>query len=88
MRSAILQRFGQNLRRLRTERAWTQEQLAEKAGCHPNYVGGLERGERNPTLTTLLAVSRALQRQPAEMLAGLTTAATDKKDARDAAGRR
>ncbi|MCP4200812.1 MAG: helix-turn-helix transcriptional regulator [bacterium] len=60
MRTAILRRFGVNLRRLRLDRELTQEALAERAGCHRNYIGGLERGERNPTLTKVLSICEAL----------------------------
>jgi transcriptional regulator with XRE-family HTH domain len=61
MRHLILRRFGRQLRKLRLERGLTQEKLAELSGSHHNYVGGLERGERNPTLTKLVALARALK---------------------------
>ena len=38
----------------------SQEELAEKADIHPNYVGRIERGECTPTLTILLKVAKAL----------------------------
>jgi len=41
--------FGDNVRRLRKAKKLTQEKLAEAANCHPNYLGGIERGERNPS---------------------------------------
>ncbi|MET0516983.1 MAG: helix-turn-helix transcriptional regulator [Nitrospiraceae bacterium] len=47
------QRFGVRVRQLRIRRGWTQEQLAEHAGRHWTYIGGIERGERNVTLTIL-----------------------------------
>ena len=45
------QRFGVRVRQLRIRKGWTQEQLAERAGRHWTYMGGIERGERNVTLT-------------------------------------
>jgi transcriptional regulator with XRE-family HTH domain len=51
---------GREIRRHRLLRNLSQEQLAERAGLHRNYVGFLERGERNASLTTLFAISRAL----------------------------
>ncbi len=56
-RETTLRKFGRSLAELRLEADLTQEQLAERSGLHPNYIGDLERGERNPTLMTLLALS-------------------------------
>jgi transcriptional regulator with XRE-family HTH domain len=42
----------------------TQEELAEKADCHPNYVGAIERGERNVALVNILYLARALGVRP------------------------
>jgi transcriptional regulator with XRE-family HTH domain len=53
--------FGANVRRLRLQRGGTQEVLAELVGVHPTYVGGIERGERNPSLEKVIALARALQ---------------------------
>ena len=53
-------KLGQRLRKLRLERGWTQEQLAERAGKHWTYIGGIERGARNPTVSVLEAVAAAL----------------------------
>lgn len=52
--------FGQRIRTLRTEMGWSQEDLAEAAGLHRNYVGGIERGERNVGLDNIHALALAL----------------------------
>mgnify|MGYP004548282461 CR=1 FL=1 len=65
-----LQAAGREIRRHRLEVGMSQEQLAERAGLHRNYVGLLERGERNASLTTLFAVARAMNVSPAQLLAG------------------
>lgn len=56
----IQELVGTRVRELRKARGWTLEQLAEKAGKHYTYIGGLERGDRNVTLEVLQAVAYAL----------------------------
>ena len=51
---------GARLKQLRKARRLTQEALAERAGLSYKFIGELERGKANPTLTTLAALSDAL----------------------------
>jgi len=52
--------LGARLKQLRRARRFTQEQLAERAGLSYKFIGEVERGRGNPTLTTLLNLSDAL----------------------------
>lgn len=53
--------LGEAIRRLRLEASLSQEQLAEQAGTDLTQVGGIERGVRNPSYTTLLRLADALE---------------------------
>lgn len=52
--------FGKSIRTLRESRGYSQEELAERAGLHRNYVGGIERGERNVALENIVKLAKAL----------------------------
>ena len=60
--------FGMKVRIRRYEIEMTQEELAEKAELHPNYVGSVERGERNIALENILAIAKALDCSPKDLM--------------------
>ena len=60
--------FGKQVRKLRLERGLSQEKLAELANLHRNYVGGVERGERNIAIINIVALAHALRVRPAKLL--------------------
>jgi transcriptional regulator with XRE-family HTH domain len=67
----VRKKFGKRLRTLREERGWSQEEFADRAGLHRTYVSAVERGVRNPTLSVLERLSKALGMPMAEMVGGL-----------------
>jgi transcriptional regulator with XRE-family HTH domain len=71
-KEVVLRAFGQALAARRKTAQLTQESLAELSGLHRNYIGDLERGERNPTLTTLVSLARALECSPGDLVDGAT----------------
>jgi transcriptional regulator with XRE-family HTH domain len=61
--------LGRAIRELRRGVGISQEDLADRAGLHRTYVGGIERGERNVSFANLLRVANALGIRPSELLA-------------------
>lgn len=61
---------GKEIRYRRTQRKITQEKLAEGAGLHPNFIGLIERGQRNPSLAVLAEIAAALKLPLSELIAG------------------
>ena len=58
--SEIAKTVGQRIRNYRTQLGYSQEKIAELSGCHPTYIGQLERGEKNATLESIEKISNAL----------------------------
>ncbi len=52
--------IGQRIRSYRTAQCLSQEKLAELSGCHPTYIGQIERGEKNATLESVEKIASAL----------------------------
>lgn len=67
MKRDELQRFGQRVRELRLQSGLSQESLAERAGIHRTYMGGVERGERNIGLRNVFQLAKALKVHPSEL---------------------
>lgn len=63
-----LKKFGDRVRMLRKAKNLSQEQLAERSGLHRNYIGGIERGERNVALLNILRLAKALGVTPSELM--------------------
>lgn len=64
----LLAGLGEALRELRLDRGMSQEELSLRTGVHRNYIGGIERGERNPSVRTFVALAIALDCRPSDLL--------------------
>ena len=60
--------FGKHVRKLRLDRGLSQEKLAELADLHRNYVGGVERGERNIAIINIVRLARGLKVPPSKLV--------------------
>ncbi len=65
-------RFGIRVRQLRTERGWSQEELADRAELHRTYIGAIERGEQNISLLNIEKLAATFDIPLAELFATFT----------------
>lgn len=63
--------LGAEVRRRRKALGLTLDDLAERSGLSPHYLSTLENGHRDPHLSTIMAVAKALRVPPAELFAGV-----------------
>lgn len=69
MKVAELKQFGENVRRRRLQLGLSQEELAEICGLHRTYIGGVERGERNISLTNISRLAATFEITISELTA-------------------
>ena len=68
--------FGNNVRRIREESGLSQERLGAEARLDRSYIGGIERGERNPSLSVIFNIALALKAPPHRLFDGIGERAT------------
>ncbi len=68
----ILQEIlGSRIREIRLKKGFSQESFADHCGLHRTYMGGIERGERNLTVQTVLTVAKGLGLTISELFSGI-----------------
>jgi len=60
--------LGRNLRRAREQAGLTQEEVAERSGVHSTEVSRIERGKRDPRVSTLERLAKAVEVSPSDLL--------------------
>ncbi len=65
------ERFAQNLRQERHRLGMSQEALGEECGLHRTEISLLERAAREPRLSTIVRLARALNIPPPQLLDGI-----------------
>jgi transcriptional regulator with XRE-family HTH domain len=73
----VVKHFGTNVRRAREQRGWTQGDLAARCGIDNARVSRIELGRREPKLTTVIRLSRALDVPPNKLFEGLLSEEAD-----------
>ncbi|MBX3218995.1 MAG: helix-turn-helix domain-containing protein [Labilithrix sp.] len=61
-------RIGREIRRRRHAFGWTLEELAHRSGLSARYISNVENDRRDPSLSTIVAVAKALGAEPGELL--------------------
>jgi transcriptional regulator with XRE-family HTH domain len=64
----VVRQFGLAVKEARLNRKLTQQQLADACGLDIGYVGGIERGQRNPTLGVIQSIASVLHVRPSDLL--------------------
>lgn len=60
--------IGDNIRRIRTAKGWSQERLSDKSHLDQDYIGRLERGQVNVSVDTLAIIAKGLSVKLSEIL--------------------
>ncbi len=63
--------FGRNVARIRNERGFSQDKLAEMADLDRTYLSGIERGVRNPGIRSVIRIASALNASIADLCKGV-----------------
>lgn len=61
---------GRNVRRIRQMKGLTQESLADKSGFSQQYISGLEKGQRNPTIISIYELAKTLGVSHVDLVSG------------------
>ncbi len=67
----ILKQIAAKISEIRHSKKYSQEKLAELAGLHKNYIGAIERAEKNPSIIVLYKISKALNISLSDLLSGI-----------------
>lgn len=78
--SNIAKVLGQRIRNFRTAKGLSQEKLAELSGCHPTYIGQIERGEKNATIESIEKIAVALDISLSKLFENIGSRSRDERD--------
>jgi len=64
----VARELGRAIRQIRLKRHLTQQEVADRCGLDIGYVGGIERGQRNPTIGVIHSLATILRVRASELL--------------------
>ena len=67
----LRERLGHSIKMLRVERDWSLKDLAQQTKLSVSQISAIERGTNMPSMESFLAISKAFERKPSEILAGI-----------------
>jgi transcriptional regulator with XRE-family HTH domain len=67
----IQRQLGDRIRKLRRKKGWSQEEFAGISGLHRTYIGAVERGEKNLTISTIHTLAKTLDTTIAQLFRGI-----------------
>lgn len=70
MEDQILRQFGDNVKKFRKKKGWSQEELGMRSRLHRTYIGSIERSERNVSLINIQRIAKALNVKASELIEG------------------
>jgi transcriptional regulator with XRE-family HTH domain len=68
----IQRKLGDRIRKLRSRKGWSQEEFAAISGLHRTYIGAVDGGEKNLTISTLQTLAKTLDTTVAQLFRGIT----------------
>jgi transcriptional regulator with XRE-family HTH domain len=71
LQNRLRDKLGHRIRLLRAERDWSLKDLAQAARLSVSQISSIERGANLPSMESLLAISKAFDRKPSEILASI-----------------
>ncbi|MFC4271790.1 helix-turn-helix domain-containing protein [Sneathiella chungangensis] len=67
----VYEQLATRIRKLRHEKNWSQEELADRAGLHRTYISHIENAKREISVETLCKIARGFEIKPSELMMGI-----------------
>lgn len=72
VRMNVYEQLATKIRKLRNEREWSQEELADRAGLHRTYISHIENGKREISVETLCKIAKGFEITASELMEAIS----------------